>query len=413
MENFKKIESKTLEEHKNELERQFHIFKLSYIERLYDKKIPPLEESFIDIKYGENDEIIEKEIKINTDDFNMLLGRYTDILRSFVIAHKKIENPDSRVGWTDEEYDAISKIYIEKIKEFYRVDKTKWIENTMLLLDEMNNKLKNEKIENLLDDDRSGLISTEIITDQRLENILKNTNIPFNKYDKYLELHLRPLVELQYGKSEVNIFSEDSLKQLALDIVDKYGEVKGIIGQSWILDTPIAERIGFKQLKKTISMTPSFWGQFQDAKGQLVKERINKLLETGKPPYMVVMGIIDVIDFLKKYLPNERKGEVILKEKNEDFDYKSFNDTNIKGNLMRWDDMSLSEVENYIESNKFLKMFFETEEGKNSKDLFIKLKKENIKLENLRSNQEWQDYAQKFNKFIDSLMFKEKKVFIE
>jgi hypothetical protein len=160
-------------------------------------------------------------------------------------------------------------------------------------------------------------------------------------------------------------------------------------------------------------ITPAFWGQFQDSKGQLVQERVSKFLETGEPPYMVATGIIDILDFLKKYLPQERKGEVVLKEKNKDFDYESFHNVNIKGNLMHWDDIGLEELETYFDQNKFFKMFCETEEGKDSKDLFIRLKKNNLKLQDLKHNKEWQEYAERFNKFIDSLMFKEKKVIIE
>lgn len=145
MENLKKIESKSLEEHKNELKRQFHIFKLSYIERLYDKKISPLEKSFIDVKYNEKNEKIETEIKVDVEDFELLLGRYSDIVEKLVRIHHEIENPKVELDVYTENYETLAKIYSSKIKEFYDTDKNTWMNKTLDLLDEMKKKLNKEK----------------------------------------------------------------------------------------------------------------------------------------------------------------------------------------------------------------------------------------------------------------------------
>ncbi len=417
MENFKKIENTSLEEHENKLEKQRNIFLLSYVESLNKKKIPPFEDSFIDVKNTNNNEAIEEEIKINVNDLDMLLGRYTEIITELVVLHKKLEEKSYNIKWTDEEYKDISNLYLNKIKNWYINDNKNWMKNTISLVEEMDKKFNSlnikEDVHNDIDKERAGIISFDSDTGEKLKDLFKNTDFNFDKNDHFLQLHLRPLFTLQYNKTNENIFSDNSLKKLAMNIVDRYPETKGIVGQSWILDTSIAQRVGFKILKREYIVSHSFFGQFQDANGQLVQDRINQLMETGEPPFKVATGVIDTIDFLKKYLPQERKGEITLKERNPDFDFEDFYHGKIRTFFNNWDSVSVKDIEVFLNQNEYLKMFLNTKEGSSLSNFLIQSKANDLKMKDLLKSDDYLKQVESFNKFINEKMFISKKVFIE
>ena len=270
-----------------------------------------------------------------------------------------------------------------------------------------------EENKNGANKERAGIISFDVNTGEKLSDLFKDTDYDFDKNDHFLQLHLRPLFTLQYGKQEENIFSSNSLKELAVNIIDKYPETKGIVGQSWIMDTSIAQRVGFKILKKENICPHHFWGQFQDANGQLVQSRVNQLMETGQPPFKIATGIVDTIDFLKMYLPQERKGEVTLKERNPDFDFQDFYHGKIRTFFDDYDNHSIKDIEVFLNQNEYLKIFLDTKEGGSLSNFLIQAKANDLKMKDLMRNDDYLKQVESFNKFINLKMFISKKVFIE
>lgn len=123
--------------------------------------------------------------------------------------------------------------------------------------------------------------------------------------DEVVEIHVTPLAEqVEDNKiSAVNIFSQDSFRELATSIKENSPNAKYIIGRSWLMDTPIARRAGFS-VADSSDVHPSglmFWGQFIDQKGNVKEKEYADFLETGVAPHQVKLGYIKVADFLKKY----------------------------------------------------------------------------------------------------------------
>ncbi len=90
--------------------------------------------------------------------------------------------------------------------------------------------------------------------------------------------------------------------------------------ESWLLDTPLASRLGFQRIEDNETKQNNFstWLQFIDKNGEIDSKRFNQFLKTEELPYKSVKAIMLVEDFLKKYLPENRRGKVILKEVNVD-----------------------------------------------------------------------------------------------
>jgi hypothetical protein len=225
------------------------------------------------------------------------------------------------------------------------------------------------------------------------------------------------LFEKKYENPEINIFSSKSLEKLALKIVDEFPETKVIIGQSWLLDTPIAERIGFKIYRKkdSIGQGPSFWSQFINSKGQLDSKRVNKFLETGIPPYRVAIGFIKTEDFLRKYLPKERKGKILLKEIDPNFNLKKLEENmlSLKEVGKMWDYSNEEELRKFLSQNELFIKFNESQRGKGFLDFLLREKRKNIKKEDLDKDKKIHKYNDLLQEFIKEEKFINKEVIIE
>ncbi len=123
--------------------------------------------------------------------------------------------------------------------------------------------------------------------------------------DEVVEIHVTPLAEQVENDeiSAVNIFSQDSFRELATSIKENSPNAKYIIGRSWLMDTPIARRVGFSVADDSDAYPSGlmFWGQFIDQKGNVKEKEYADFLETGVAPHQVKLGYIKVADFLKKY----------------------------------------------------------------------------------------------------------------
>ncbi len=100
------------------------------------------------------------------------------------------------------------------------------------------------------------------------------------------------------------VFSLEFIKKLAINMYMKNPNIKMITADSWILDTPIAQKIGFKYFKNhssNMTMTSGgFWGQFVDSKGEIKKDLAKEFLQTGIPPHIPKLGYILASDLKRK-----------------------------------------------------------------------------------------------------------------
>lgn len=136
----------------------------------------------------------------------------------------------------------------------------------------------------------------------------------FSKDDDFLRIHFSgayQLEDIKIGLEEV----KKEFSNLAEIIIDRYPQTRAIVGVSWLLDTPIARQFGFKVIdeKKESQNTTPAWMQLVDKNGQIDKEKFNQALETGHLPYKNSFGYISTEEFLQRYLPDNRRGEITLK----------------------------------------------------------------------------------------------------
>lgn len=144
-------------------------------------------------------------------------------------------------------------------------------------------------------------------------------NLGFSKFDQFTEVH----VDDFYNTGEKNLGPElikNDLAIVAEYIVDEEPTTAAIVGQSWLLDTPLADRLGFNRINDDSVKQNDFssWFQFINKDGQIDQKRFNEFLETGELPFKSIKAYIPVEDFLKKYLPVNRKGKINLKEINRE-----------------------------------------------------------------------------------------------
>lgn len=417
------ISSESIEEHEVILKDKIEEVRLQYIDRIFSKEIPPLEDK-IDVG-------TENEIDLPINNFGYLLDRYTSVLYElarFDIAQKRNINIESEIDLSDKPlYDELSAQYQEKITKFYNEDHNHWIENTIKLLvekrKETENLMKGRIIENNDDnntdiDERHGEVGLiRYGVDDGFKSRFKGSEIPVDIEDKdtCIAIHFDPLFKKSLKDTNINIFSSNSLEKLAVKIVDKFPETKAIIGESWLMDTPIAKRIGFKIYKREkYSPHGSFWSQFINSNGQVDNARVKQFLETGEAPYSVALGAIDTIDFLKKYLPKEYRGKIILKEINPDVNEEWFeNKKAIKSIFRGWDESNEEEIEKLINANPIIKQFDSTKFGEHFIDFILEQKKNGKLASEIFIDSILGKYRISFDLFINDVEFIKKEVIID
>lgn len=256
-----------------------------------------------------------------------------------------------------------------------------------------------------------GLISHEIIN-------VNNTDTGyllgagFKAGDPLINIHFEDLFEQKKENPEVtSIFSVDSLSKLAVSIVEKYPQAKGIVAHSWLVDSVIGKKIGLTVYNK-IERAPEgleFWGQFIDEKGNIKKEKIQKFIETGVPEYYTADGFINTEDFLRKYLPKEKKGLIKLKERSpESIEFKNFLDEASSKIEKNWERTSFEEIVSTFSGNPIAAYYMTTPEGQEYLELFKKAKELGTSVDRIEDKDKegiidkWRRYRdEKENIFID------------
>ena len=137
----------------------------------------------------------------------------------------------------------------------------------------------------------------------------KLEGLGFPADEEYFEIHLPASYENEEKVTPDNI-KKYTDKQAEL-IVDEYPQARGVVGTSWLLDRAALRRYyGFE----IVSECKPNWLQFVGEDGQVSAERVEELVKTGEPPHKNIFAVVDTVDFLKKFLPAERRGEIKLKE---------------------------------------------------------------------------------------------------
>lgn len=420
------ITSKSIEEHEQSIQEKLQRIQLEYVDGIFSKRIPPAE-----IKYTFYEEIAGKEVETKKDlrvnDFKFLLNRYTSVLRELMDVYIKKYEKSSQ--WDPKIYDEVEEGFQDKIFEFYKNNHEDWIDKTLNMIIETKKGIKdnseiNETENNLTKEEipKAGLLTFD--PDIGYKELFKIEAKDITNDDYGISIHLDPLFKTNLKETNKNLFSSHSLENLSEQIIDKYPETKAIFARSWIMDTPIAKRIGFTiypSQKDEDYTSPAFWYQFINDKGQINVERVNKFIDTGVPPYKVKIGMMMIKDFLQKYLPKERRGKITLRE----IDSKIVKEHALEKKSLdklweNWNNITAPEVENIIDNSPSLKEFEKInflESNINSQESFCNLlkefKKEKKSFTQLENDTRIKEYIDKFRVFFINLELKDKEVIIE
>lgn len=274
-------------------------------ERLLYEKLAEIQLYFAGQKFSQ-------EVLTNPETkFTQILDQYTSIISDLSNEYNQTEEAN------EDNLQAFLKPILAEIDEIHRDHQEDWQTQIFQLLADKKSSLKKtaKQIRN----------TQERIIGPIRYNINDNRQTDLEEYgikksDTCLEIH----VEEFFKKAEIELNPENLQNwfgKLAEEIVDKYPKVKFITGTSWLIDTPIARRLGFQVTdKKFTHLSQSTWLQFIDQNGQINHNRLKKLLGTGEFPYKVRFGFIRVEDFLQKFLPADRRGqEIVLKEESEEW----------------------------------------------------------------------------------------------
>ena len=259
-------------------------FQLEYAVNVFEKKIPP--------PYVIDSGISFESCVLNLSDISSkILKEYEK--RTGIIPGKE----------TYEEYKKFEKCVILKIKESYEKNPATYISLIPEIIKQESLKLPEGKkipIEpSEKERDDIGLIHFNI-----QDGIQGLEKFGLSEEDDFLLLHIYPLTDYKKQNDSLNIFSFNSLKEVAKLIKNKNLSVKGVVIESWIVDSPIGKRMGFHEFEtrfKNFYHDETFWGQFYDQNGRLKEEEIKNFLETGVPPFKIVGGFMSKKEFLEKY----------------------------------------------------------------------------------------------------------------
>lgn len=391
----KPIKTSSIEEHEKILEEKMTEIQLLYVDAITAGKIPPLDKN------------------IDPKDIITLISRYTEIPSNLCNEYY------NRVGnfFKQEEYELFKQKLAEDIYDIYKKDQKTWIEETQKLIKDKIEKLGPiEKKEKQKNDSKfkAGLIDFHV--EAGLGHLLPGLGV--NDDDLCVTIHF-PSFYKQKKDNVNNLFSLNSLKELALKIIEEYPETTAIVGESWLMDTPIAKRIGFKVFNRDSKqeLTGQFWGQFINSSGQVDSIKVSKFLETGEPTFKVCIGVMMVEDFLKKYLPEEKRGKILLKKARpglKDFNEKLEKEKEIFENILKnyIDDVENENIEEKIYQCEIIGGFLKTEQGKDLIGFLKELKKNNVSLKDIKEKNLFEEYKKLIGKYIDKLKFVDKKVVI-
>ena len=353
-------QTKSLEEKKWDLIN----FELEYIEKIDKGELKPLGSDKIP--------------------FIKMLESYSQISHYIYTLYCKRVTPEE---YSKIDCEGFTNFCLAKMEQDYKNNKSTWKKDAFILIHKIMEELGPVVEKNREDEEKqdTGIVEFGIESSPELESFGIGEN------DDRMSLHLDLLANQKETDATINnIFSGNSLSKIAIKIVDEFPQVKAVTARSWIMSTPIAKRIGFTPVKvdSVIDPSPQFWGQFIDENGNLNKKRAQKFLETGVPEFPIGAGYIKVEDFLSKYLPENRKGVIELKDVTPE--YISFNnemkETRLK--IFNFDNpITEEEAEKLLHENQYINKFLKTEHGPEFLALIKEAVKKNVHPADIQSDE--------------------------
>ena len=225
-------------------------------------------------------------------------------------------------------------------------------------------------------------------------------------------IHFNPVFQQKYDKDgdSKNIFSSKSLEMFAQRIATEDNKIRFILGRSWLIDTPIAQKVGFHPLKENRkAFDRGFWNQFITQEGQLDKNRVEYLRTYGVPPYVVSDGYIHVEEFLKKHLPENMKENVVLKKENSAFENITKESQRVYAEIFsKWNDLSPEKIVELASTSKIYHDFSKTEYGAKLVQTIFDVKNTGGSAEDFQKKmEEDQEITRAFEEFNENLPFVE------
>lgn len=245
--------------------------------------------------------------------------------------------------------------FVLKINEIYDKKEIGWEEQILSSINEKMSALGVNEKKN--DSERIGVMYFD---KRSYEDRLENFGIDYD--DEILSIHISEAFlhkDTALSSSSIRAI----MSKLAETIVEKYPQIKAVVGESWLIDTPIAKRLGFTIVENVDvpQNNNSMWYQFIKQDGQIDEKRVSDLLENGEPPFKAKLGIIPVVKFLELYLPDDKRGKDIILKERVPADVERTRIVQEEGQALRdsWSSLSSSEVIEKIGKSKELNLLLD------------------------------------------------------
>lgn len=348
------IESESLPDHKEKVEEELRKIQLYYADQIYHSRAGSQpDQKFSDILKEIDSDLIkdlsrclrnENNNQISDEDLNKILASHDleEIDRIYKSASENTKPKDPQQYFLERETSLQPILDYVRDKEEMSKDKfrSSWQEYEAEA--DLGNQNKAGIFEFNLLDENNNRINEDLVGEL--------VKAGYSKSDDFLEIHIPDIfaADKPFGPETV----KESLSKLAETIVDKYPQTRAIVGVSWLLGHRAVKRVvDFQILKEG---APN-WRQLIDKEGQIDQNKLKVLVEKNELPYKNLYGYLDTEDFLRRFLPAERKGRITLKTVNEDWlekngDYEKLMKEDSRKFAADWDQGKLHSREDLLAS---------------------------------------------------------------
>ncbi|HRY82705.1 MAG TPA: hypothetical protein P5232_03325 [Candidatus Moranbacteria bacterium] len=371
-----KIEARGKEIHEKELNEKLEMIQFIYADEQYQKEI-------------------EKELAPTS--FYDILERDTGVISKIKDEHERILKDDDQIA------EDLGKIK-NKINEIYARKNEDWKKEIVQFLGSIHERFNRKEDEKNVK--KAGIFIYNIIKSR--PDLIKHG---IGEGGDVLEIHLEKMYK-QEGQNFTSQSIKKSFIELAEMIAEKHLGVSDLAARSWILDSGLVEAFGFEEVERTDSLNHfSTWWQFIDKNGQIDKKRFEQFTKNGKPPLQVVLAKVKVEDFLKKYLPQEKKGKILLKEysfKNKEaLEFRKMFET-------KFNSIKPEEIADLFSESRVYSEFYQKGIFNELIEFLVEMKKKGYtyrQIENMKSER-LNVISEKLKKVLDANNYVEKEIFI-
>lgn len=275
--------------------------------------------------------------------------------------------------------------------------------------------------------------AAEQIGNLRLEtgvaNKDKSIRYQINEFDNFAELHL-PIMAVQKEHGQEQESWVENMQKIARKVVEEAPQTKWILGKSWLINHPNSSLIGFEKVHElkageVTKDTPrlenpfkgaTYWLQMVDKHGEIKPKYVAEMMNNGKLPYEVGFGRIDVLDFLKRFLPQEMRGQLILKENTPQYlEIMTARKDNREAIVKSWPTFEGLPVKEFLILRA--PIFANTLEKIDKLDVIVQIMetyaKQNKLLQELDSSEEIKAIIKDFDQYVSSIQYKNRVVNID